>query len=414
MTRTTGRTTRASAAPTAEAMSATDVLERYQRYVMPTYTRTGLMLTKGKGMRVDDLQGQQYLDFFPGWGVSGLGHCHPAVVQAIRHQAGKLIHVANNFFHPLQAKLAERLIKLSFDGKVFFANSGAEANEGAVKLARQVGAPQGRYEIITMIDSFHGRTLAMVAATGQPKYQAGFAPLPEGFRSVPFNDLAAVAGAIGPKTIGVMLEVIQGEGGIHVATPAYLTGLRRLCDERGLLLMLDEVQTGLGRTGKLFAFQHYNITPDIMTLAKTLGGGFPIGALIARRAIADHLGPGTHAATFGGSPLACAASLAVLETIQRERLVTQAERQGAYLLAQLQRLQHAHPQSIREVRGMGLMVGMELHREGKTIVDRCRERRLLINCTQERVLRLLPALTVKVKQIDRAIGILDDVFRTLA
>ncbi len=394
-------------------MSDADVIERYQRYVMPTYTRTPLVLTKGKGMRVDDLHGRTYLDFFPGWGVSGLGHCHPAVAHAIRHQAGKLIHVPNNFFHPLQAKLAERLIKLSFDGKVFFANSGAEANEGAVKLARRVGSAEGRYEIITMANSFHGRTLAMVAATGQPKYQEGFAPLPAGFTTVPFNDLAAVQHAIGPKTIGILLEVIQGEGGIHVATPEYMTGLRRLCDERKLLLILDEVQTGLGRTGKLFGFQHYGITPDIMTLAKTLGGGFPIGALIARRAIADALGPGTHATTFGGSPLACAASLAVLDAIQREHLVTNAQRQGVYVRQQLQRLQQAYPQLIRDVRGQGLMVGIELTREGKTIVDQCRERHLLINCTQERVLRLLPALTVTAKQIDRAIGVLDDVLRAL-
>ncbi len=394
-------------------MSADDVIERYNRYVMPTYTRTPLVLTKGKGMRVADLQGQEYLDFFPGWGVSGLGHCHPAVIQAIREQAGKLLHVPNNLYHPLQAKLAQRLVELAFDGKVFFANSGAEANEAAVKLARKVGGPD-RFEIITMTDSFHGRTLAMVAATGQPKYQEGFAPLPEGFRSVPFNDVGVVERALSSKTIGVMVEVIQGEGGINVATPEYLQGLRRLCDERKMLLILDEVQTGLGRTGKLFAYQHCGIEPDIMTLAKTLGGGFPIGAMIARRAIADRLGPGTHAATFGGSPLACAASLAVLEAIQHERLVSNAATQGAYLREQLQQLQQKYPAIIREIRGLGLMVGIALKREGTTTVDRCRERHLLINCTQERVLRLLPALTVTKRQIDRAIGILDEVFHALA
>lgn len=397
----------------AEAMSTADVIERYNRYVMPTYTRTPLVLTKGKGMRVHDLQGREYLDFFPGWGVSGLGHCHPSVIQAIREQAGKLLHVPNNCYHPLQAKLAQRLVELSFDGKVFFANSGAEANEAAVKLARKVGGPE-RFEILTMANSFHGRTLAMVAATGQPKYQEGFAPLPVGFRSVPFNELAAIERAIGSTTIGVMVEVVQGEGGIYVAAPAYLAGLRRLCDERNLLLILDEVQTGLGRTGRLFAYQHYAIEPDMMTLAKTLGGGFPIGALIAKRAIADRLGPGTHASTFGGSPLACAASLAALETIQRERLVSNAATQGTYLREQLQRLQQKYPALIHDVRGLGLMVGIELRREGKTVVDRCRERGLLINGTQERVLRLLPALTVTRRQIDRASAVLDEVFHALA
>jgi acetylornithine/N-succinyldiaminopimelate aminotransferase len=295
-------------------MKKEEVFRTYKDCVLGTYTKLPLVFVKGKGSRLWDIHDKEYLDFFPGWGVGGLGHCHPKVVSAIRDQAPRLIFVANNFYNLPQAKLAQEIIHRSFPGKVFFCNSGAEANEGAIKLARKFG--KGRYEVITFDNSFHGRTLAAITATGQKKYQEGFHPLPEGFKHVPFNDLAAVERAVTDKTAAVMLELIQGEGGIHVAGKDFVQGLRRLCDEKKLLLIVDEVQTGIGRTGKFFCYQHYGITPDAMTLAKALGGGMPIGVMVVKNEFADVLGPGTHASTFGGSPLVCRAALAVLKAVQ--------------------------------------------------------------------------------------------------
>ncbi len=391
-------------------MTKQDILQAYNDYIMPTYTRTPLIFVKGKGMKMVDIDGKQYLDFFPGWGVSSLGHCHPKVVSAVRDQIDKLIHLPNNYLSAQQAKLAKELIYWSFDGKVFFANSGAEANEGAVKLARAFG--KGRYEIISFDNSFHGRTLAALTMTGQQKYQEGFKPLPEGFKTVPFNDLGAVINAVNDKTVAVIIELVQGEGGINVADKDFVLGLRKLCDEKKMLLIVDEVQTGIGRTAKMFAYQHYGITPDIMTLAKALGGGLPIGAMVAKRAIADTLTAGKHASTFGGSPLVCKAALGVFRAIQKEKLLANGQKMGEYLKEKLQALAKKYS-VIKEVRGLGLMIGVELTISGKAIYEECLKNGLMINCTHEKVLRLMPALDLTKKQIDKALGILDKALETV-
>ncbi len=394
-------------------MTKQDVFDAYNHFIMPTYTKMPYIFVKGKGMKLYDIDGREYLDFFPGWGVGNVGHCHPAVLSAVRHQLGKLIHLPNNYYHPAQAKLASEIIRHAFDGKVFFSNSGAEANEAAIKLCRAYGAADGsnRYEILTFANAFHGRTLATITATGQEKYQKGFEPLVEGFRTnLPLNDIDAVLAAVTDKTVAVMLEVVQGEGGINVATPDFVRRLRQICDERKMLLVIDEVQTGIGRTGKMFGYQHYGITPDIMTLAKSLGGGLPIGCMVARREIADTLKPGTHASTFGGSPVVCRAALGVFRAIQKDKMLQNATRIGAYLLEKFEEMKKDCP-SIKEVRGLGLMIGLELTRRGKPVVDRCLAKGLLINCTHDTVLRLMPALNVTKKQADAALKILGSVLR---
>jgi len=390
-------------------MNAKKIVALYDSYVMPTYAKYPLVLSRGSGSYVWDERGKKYLDFFPGWAVSGLGHSHPRVVGALNRQARILIHVANNYYHEGQALLAQMIVKHSFPGKVFFCNSGAEANEGAIKLARKFGNPR-RNEIITMQNSFHGRTIAAVTATGQKKFQKGFDPLPKGFRTVPFNDMPALKRAVSKKTIAIMLEPIQGEGGVLVAERAYLKSVRKLCDEKKILLIFDEVQTGMGRTGEMFCFKNLGVVPDILTLAKALGSGFPIGAFVARKRIADTLQPGTHGTTFGGSPLACAAGLATFDAIKKEHLLQNARRMGAHLFKKLQELKEKHS-VIREVRGIGLMTGLELGREGKNIYKACLKRGLLINCTQGNVLRIMPPLVVSKQQIDRAISILDEALR---
>ncbi len=382
-------------------------LRLYYDYVVPCYTKTPLVLERGKGTRVWDAHGEEYLDFFPGWAVSGIGHCHRRVTEAIRRQAEQLIHVSNNYYHELQGLLAEEIIRHSFPGKVFFCNSGAEANEAAFKLCRKFGSPS-RYEIITMDRSFHGRTLAAIAATGQKKYQEGFEPITPGFTTVPFNDFQALEKAVTQRTVAVMIEPIQGEGGVRVAEQSYLSSVRRLCNDKKMLLIFDEVQTGMGRTGRMFCYKNFGIEPDIMTLAKSLGGGFPIGAMVAKKEIADILQPGTHASTFGGGPLACAASLAVFEAIDKEKLISNAVVTSSHLFKRLNELKKKHSM-IKEVRGMGLMVGIELEVEGKNIYEECLKKKLLINCTQGNVLRLMPALVVREKEIDRAIEILEEV-----
>jgi predicted acetylornithine/succinylornithine family transaminase len=382
-----------------------EIMKLYNEYVMPTYGRVPIVLVKGKGVNAYDIEGKEFLDFFPGWAVSGIGHCHPKVVRAIKEQAGRMIHVSNNFYNDLQGKLAAKIIEHSFPGKVFFCNSGAEANEAAIKLARKAGYPQGKNEIITMEGSFHGRTLAAITATAQPKYQEGFGPLPGGFVYAKFNDLGSVLSKITEKTAAIMLEPIQGEGGINVGSEEFITGLRKVCDEKRILLIFDEVQTGMGRTGKMFCFQHYGITPDIMTLAKTLGGGFPIGAMVAGKDIADVLQPGTHASTFGGGPLACAASLATFDVIEGGDLVEKAVRRGRYLHNRLSLLKKDFP-FVHVIRGKALMQAVELSIEGRQIVDKCAELGLLINCTQTKILRVMPPLTVKNADIDKAVGII--------
>lgn len=387
-------------------MKVEEIFKIYKDNILPTYNKVPLVFTKGKGSKLWDIHGKQYLDFFPGWGVGSLGHCHPKVMQGVRDQIGKLIFVPNNYYHPFQAKLAEELIRLSFPGKVFFANSGAEANEAAIKLVRKFG--QGRYEIITFANAFHGRTLAALAATGQEKYQQGFEPMPQGFKQVKFNDLAAVKAALSDKTVAIMLELVQGEGGVNIAEKDFVLGLRKLCDEKNLLLIIDEVQTGIGRTGKMFAYQHYGITPDLMTLAKALGGGLPIGVLIAKKEYSDILTPGMHASTFGGGPVICRAALGVFKAMQQEHILQNCQNMGQYLLAQLELLRNIYP-VIKEVRGLGLMVGVELNIPGKQIVQAALERGLLINCTHDTVLRLMPALNVTKSEIDRAVTILKSV-----
>ena len=405
-------------------MKAQEIFQNYKEYIMPTYTKVPLIFVKGKGSWLWDIQHKVYLDFFPGWGVGSLGHCHPKVLAAVRDQVSKLIFIPNNYYHPSQAKLAKEIVYWSYPAKVFFCNSGAEANEGAIKFSRKFGASttlstdgehrltigQGRFEIITFENSFHGRTLAALAATGQRKYQEGFQPLPEGFKIVKFNDIKAVENALSEKTIAIMLELIQGEGGINVADKNFVLGLRRICDEKKMLLIVDEVQTGIGRTGKLFCYQHYGITPDIMTLAKALGGGLPIAAMVVKKEIADTLGPGMHASTFGGSPLVCKAALAVLKAMQKEKLLKNTQEMGEYLFLKLNELKSKY-KLIKEVRGLGLMAGVELNVEGKTIIEKCIEKGLLINCTHDKVLRLMPALNITKKEIDKAIGILDSVLR---
>jgi len=387
-------------------MNTQEIIRQYEGFVIKTYTRTPVVVVKGKGLKVWDLDGNEYLDFFPGWAVSGLGHCHPMVVNAVRNYLKKIIHVPNNYYNMLQGKLAQKIIEHSFKGKVFFCNSGAEANEGAIKLLRAYGSPKGRYEIITMKDSFHGRTLATITATGQPKYQKGFEPLPLGFKSVPFNDLKAVRDAITDKTAGIMVELIQGEGGINVAGEDYIAGLRKICDEKDLILIFDEVQTGMGRTGKMFCFEHYGVAPDVMTLAKSLGGGLPIGAMVASAKFQGVLKPGMHASTFGGSPIACSAALAVFEAIKKERLLANTNQMGGYLMQRLEELK-TRKSIIKEIRGKALMIGMELSIEGRDIVENCFKQKLLINCAHGNVLRVMPGMIVNKKQIDKAVGILD-------
>jgi len=394
-------------------MNAQEVIAQEKEYVLPNYRRTPLVFTKGKGTKIWDIHGKCYLDFFPGWGVSGLGHCPPAVTRAIQTQSRRIIHVSNNYYHPLQVKLAKRIIESSFEGKVFFSNSGAEAVEAAIKLARAYGHPN-RYEILSMERSFHGRTLAAVTLTGQAKYKEGFGPLPQGFREVPLNDLDAVKNAIRPETIAIFIELIQGEGGIHVATPEFVKGLRKLCDEKKILLVFDEVQTGIGRTGKLFCFEHYGVIPDVMTLAKALGGGVPIGAMVVRKPFTELLGPGRHAATFGGSPLVCRAALAVFETIQKEKLLSNVTKLGEFLFESIRSFKEKYPNLIQEVRGKGFMLGMELKQDGKVFIDKCIERRLLLNCTQERVIRVMPPLNVTRKEIVQALGIVETVLKELS
>ncbi len=388
-------------------MKKTDIIKTYDDFILNTYGRTDGVFVKGKGMNLTDIHGKTYLDFFPGWGVSNVGHCHPKVMAAVRDQIGTLIHIPNNFYIPNQAKLAREIIRTSFKkGKVFFCNSGAEANEAAYKFARAFGDTSGRFEIITMNNSFHGRTLGAMTATGQPKYKQGFGPLPKGFKSVDFNDIEAVKGAVTDKTIAIVLEPVQGEGGVNIADKKYIKELRALCNKHKMLLIFDEVQTGMGRTGEMFAYKHYGIEPDVMILAKALGGGLPIGALIVQEKHANVFKPGMHASTFGGSPLVCKAALGVFKAITADKMLANAKKMGIYIVNALEELKTKYD-CIKEVRGLGLMIGIELNMEGKAILDTCFKNGLIINCTQGNVLRFMPALNVKKKQVDKAIYLLE-------
>lgn len=392
-------------------MDKEEIFKSYEKYIMGTYTRLPLIFVKGKDSKLIDIHGKEYLDFFPGWGVNNLGHCHPKVVSAVKDQLKKLIFIPNNLYHINQAKLAKEINFWAFDSKVFFCNSGAEANEAAIKLTRIYGKGS-RYEIIAFKNSFHGRTFGALSATGQEKYQKGFEPMLPGFKFAEFNNLESVVKLCSANTVAILVELIQGEGGINVATKEFANGLRKLCNDKDLLLIVDEVQTGMGRTGEMFCFKNYCITPDIMTLAKSLGGGLPIGAMVASKRIADTLKPGMHASTFGGSPVICRAALATLRAIQQEKLLTRAKKQGAYLSGCLDKLKTKYS-SIKEVRGMGLMWGVELDKAGKPIVEFCQSKGLLINCTQDKVLRLMPALNIDEKKINIAIKILDEALSNL-
>jgi acetylornithine/N-succinyldiaminopimelate aminotransferase len=379
-------------------------------YVARTYARIPIALVRGRGTKVWDAEGKEYLDFLAGIAVNSLGHCHPAIVRAIREQSKKLLH-ASNLYHILpQSELARELCDHSFAERVFFCNSGAEANEAAIKLVRRYGLEKlgGRYEILSTHNSFHGRTLATLTATGQEKIRAGYDPLPSGFRQVPYNDLAAIEEAIDEKkTAAILVEPIQAEGGVNVPDEAYMRGLRELCDQRGILLIFDEVQTGMGRTGTLFGYEHFAIKPDIMTLAKALGGGLPLGAMLAREEIATSFGPGSHASTFGGNPVACSAGLAVMQTLLGGALKNCLQ-MGQYFVKGLEALQKRFS-FIREVRGKGLMIGMELEIEGSKVADSCMQEGLLLNCTAYKVLRFVPPLTIKRNEIDRGLDILEKV-----
>lgn len=389
-------------------MTKKEVFENYEEFVFQSYTRLPVIFVKGKGSVVTDIDGKKYLDFFPGWGVSNVGHCHPKVVAAVRDQIGKLIHVPNNFFHPNQGKLAREIIHHSFPGKVFFCNSGAEANEAAIKFARIFGEGK-RTEIITTISSFHGRTMGALTATGQVKHHQAFEPLVPGFKMVAFNDIKAMREAVTDKTAAILLELVQGEGGVNIADKEYVKALRMLCDQKNILLMIDEVQTGFGRTGEMFAFQHYGITPDVMTLAKGLGGGMPIGAMIAKKSLADILKPGMHGSTFGGSPIVTKAALGVFEAISKDKMLRNAREMSAFFIEELKTFKQKFPR-IQQVRALGLMIGIELSVEGKAIVDECRTNGLIINCTQLKVLRIMPALNITKKQVKQALSILEKAF----
>lgn len=386
-------------------------IDRGLEQVAATYGRYPLVPASAQGCVLTDVDGKEYLDFLAGVAVNNLGHCHPKVVKALQDQAATLIHCSNFYHIPAQIELAERLCQNSFAERVFFCNSGAEANEAAIKLARKYSFDQGheqRNEIITATFSFHGRTMATLSATGQDKIKAGFAPFTPGFTHVPYNDIDAVSEALNDRTCAVMLEPVQGEGGVHVADKAYLQQLRSLCDEHNLCLIFDEVQCGMGRTGPLFAHQFDGIEPDIMTLAKALGGGVPIGAMLTRNKQAESFGPGTHGSTFGGNPLVCAAALATLEVLLDDAVLEKAQTAANYLQQKLQALVQKYD-FITELRGRGLMLGLQMTVPGAEMVKKAMQQGLLINCTAESVLRFVPPLIVSEKEIDAMIAILEPI-----
>ena len=397
-------------------MNGKEIQGLFERYVMPTYARQPLVFVRGKGARVWDADGKEYLDFGGGVAVNGIGHAHPAVVAALARQSAQLIHTSNLYNTEPQGLLAKRLVELvGIEGKCFFANSGGEANEALYKLARKFGNERGgRYEILTFQDSFHGRTLGGISATGQDKVKKGFEPLVDGFRHLPFNDLDAVAKAVGPKTAAILIEPIQGESGVMPAKPEFLRGLRRLCDERELLLMLDEVQCGIWRTGEFCGYKSIapDIQPDAMSWAKSLGGGFPIAAIWARKPYADVLGPGTHGTTFGGTPLACAVALAVLETIEREKIPANAREMGNYFVGRLRDLAKQRP-SIKEVRGVGLMIGVQFTVEVKTMIAKLAEHGLIGVASGGNAVRFLPPLNITRAEVDEAVKKLSDVLNEI-
>ncbi|MGZ3595883.1 MAG: acetylornithine transaminase [Syntrophales bacterium] len=392
-------------------MTTDELMALSDKYIMSTYKRFPIVLVRGSGAKVWDSNGKEYLDFVAGIAVCSLGHSHPKVVEAIKKQVEILTHVSNLYHIEPQILYAQKLMENSFADKAFFCNSGAEANEAAIKLARKYAHENmgtGKYELITMKDSFHGRTMATVTATGQTKFQVGFAPLLEGFKHVPFDDISALSDAITDRTCGVMLEPIQGEGGVKVPDDKYLSEVRKICNEKGILMILDEIQVGMARTGTLFAYEHYNVEPDIVTLAKAVGNGFPIGVMMATNRVASAFQPGSHASTFGGNPLAMAAALATLETIMKDGILENVRKVGAYFIKRLHELK-SKSSIMKEIRGRGLIIGIEISIDGSPIVNACMDRGLLINCTGGSVLRFVPPLTITEKDVDAAVAILGEV-----
>jgi predicted acetylornithine/succinylornithine family transaminase len=397
---------------TIEHLSSQETAALFEQYVIPNYGRYPVNLVRGEGSHVWDSEGNRYLDLFPGWGCNLLGHCPPRVVQAVRDQVGTLIHVPNSWNMDVQAQWAKLLSDRSFGGQAFFCNSGAEANEGAIKLAR-LHTPPERYKIITFTGGFHGRTLGATTATAQPKYHEGLGPLMAGFVYAPFGDLEATANLVDDETCAIMIEPVQGEGGVRIPPDGFLQGLRELADQRELLLIFDEVQTGCGRTGRWFGYQHFGVTPDVMTLAKALCGGIAGGALLTTRAIAPSLRPGMHAATFGGNPVAARAGIAAIEMIEAENLLENVQQLAEVFRRRLTELQQ-QCDLIQEVRVLGMMIGIELNTPGSDIVRSCMERRLLINCTQGNVLRFLPAMNLTVEQAEEGCDVLASVLQDVS
>jgi predicted acetylornithine/succinylornithine family transaminase len=390
-------------------MNTKEIAALQEQYVMPTYA-PGIALVEGAGASVWDAEGNEYLDFVSGIAVTNIGHCHKRMVKAVQDQVETLVHVSNLYFNAKQPLLARALAEHSGlpGAKCFFCNSGAEANEGLIKLARLWGSEQGKYEVITMRQSFHGRTLATLTATGQEKIQTGFGPLPEGFAYAQFNDLASVEAALTARTAAVLVEAVQGEGGVIPADPEFMPGLRKLCDGHGILLLCDEVQCGMGRTGKWFGFQHYDVQPDAFSLAKGLGNGFPIGAVVAGKKLADVFHPGHHATTFGGTPLACAAALAVIEVIEEEELLANTMMMGAYFVEGLCGIAMKHRQWIAGVRGRGLMLGLVLDVPAAPLQKKLQAKGMLALATAGNILRLLPPLNVSQDEIDSALARIEE------
>ena len=394
---------------TVETLSSEEVIARAKKYVIGNYTRYPVCLVRGEGSWVWDAEGNRYLDFFPGWGCGILGHCPPRVVDAVREQVGTLIHVPNTWYNEPQVLLAQELSdKSGWGGVCFFCNSGAEANEAAIKLARLNGKPKGKYKVVTFTNSFHGRTMGALSVTAQPKYHAGVEPMLPGFLYAPYGDLEAVAKLIDAETAAILIEPIQGEGGINLPPTGFLEGLRKLCDQHGMLLMFDEVQTGMGRTGKWYAHQHWDVIPDVVTLAKAVAGGIALGGVIAKPHVAEKLKPGTHASTFGGNPVATRAALATIETIESEGLLERALQVGERFRDRFTALKETCS-LITDIRILGAMIGVQLATEGAPIVQKCLSRGLLINCTHGNVIRLLPAINIPDELIDEGCDILAEV-----
>ena len=393
-----------------------NVVETTNESIFQTYKRYPVVLARGKGCLVWDDKGREYLDFLAGIAVCNLGHCHPAVVQAAKEQCDKLMHVSNYFYTEPQAALSELLVGNTFADRIFFCNSGAEANEAALKLARKYAQDHSngkKYGIITMDYSFHGRTFATLTATGQDKFHHGFGPLLPGFKYVPFNDMAALRAAVTDITCAVMIEPIQAEGGVNMPADDYLKNVRQLCDELGLLLIYDEVQVGMGRTGKLFSYEHYGVAPDIMTIAKAIGGGLPGGAMLATKKVAETFTAGSHASTFGGNPVVMAAGVATVKELLGGTVLENCRTMGAYFMEQLEKFKAKYPKLVTDVRGKGLIIGMETTLDGRDIVSRCLEKGLIINFTRDTVLRFLPPLIVEKQHIDRCMQVLDEIFSAL-